>query len=197
MMERSSRKVAHQIKKNYTNYTKKGDAVQFPLVKQDRGKVDSGNLTGVIVNINKKFGMCQVTVKTGVLQPWCVYHKLTVVPKLSNNHVLNGLEEAFKNYRHMDVIVSQTVAINESLVGGQSIFQCKCKGKCTNDHCKCYKHGQTCTSACHCNSRCCENHDENKARANAKDMTKNTMHNKTTADLDKSRAGSTGKGKNY
>ena len=109
--------------------------------------------------------------------------------------MLNGLEDAFENHQQMDVIVPQTVAINESLVGGQGIFQCKCKGKCTNNRCKCYKHGQTCTSACHRNSHCCENHNENKARANAKDTMKNIVHKKTTDDLDDISMGS-GENKN-
>jgi hypothetical protein len=68
-----------------------GDVVQVPLVQQDRSKVDAGNLTRVVVNINNTFGICQVAVKTGVLRPWYVYHKLCVVTGAGNNWVLMDL----------------------------------------------------------------------------------------------------------
>ena len=53
--------------KTRSTVVKIGDVVQVPLVQQDQSKVDTGNLTGVVVNINNTFGICQVAVKTGVL----------------------------------------------------------------------------------------------------------------------------------
>jgi hypothetical protein len=158
-MDRSSKKVIKRLKHKAGN-VHVGDVVHIPLVQQDRCKVDAHNLTGVVVNINESFGVCQVAVKSGVLRPWYVYHKLRVVPGISNNRVLNDLEDAFKNWKNMDFIAPRTASANESLVGGQGIFQCDCKGKCTNNRCSCFKNGRTCNSACHRNSRCCENHDE-------------------------------------
>ncbi len=130
---------------------------------------DAHNITGVSVNINLTFGVCQVAVKSGVLHPWYVYHKLRVVPGISNNRVLNDLENAYKNWKNMDYIAPRTASANESLVGGgQGIFQCDCKGKCNNNRCSCFKNGRACSSACHRNSRCYENHDE-MINAKAKD----------------------------
>ena len=72
---------------------------------------------------------------------------------------LNGLEDAYKHWETMDVIAPRTAANNESLVGGQGIFSCKCKGKCNTNSCKCFQNNRICTSACHRNSKCCDNND--------------------------------------
>jgi hypothetical protein len=112
------------------------------------------------VNINQFYGVCQVAVTTGLLRPWYVYHKLRVVPGLGNDRALNNLEDAFKNWKTMNWIAPRTAATNQSLVGGQGIFQCRCKGKCNTNSCKCYKNKRICTSACHRNNRCCVNHDQ-------------------------------------
>ena len=157
-MDKSARKVVKRLKSK-SEVVSIGDIVQVPLVKQDRAKVDSGNLTGVVVNINDVFGVCQVAVKSGVLRPWYVYHKLRVVPGPGNNRALMNLEDAFKGWKTMKVIAPRTAAINESIVGGQGIFQCKCKGACNTKQCICFKNGRKCTSACHRNSKCCLNHD--------------------------------------
>jgi hypothetical protein len=59
--------------------------MHIPLVQQDMCKVDAHNGTDIIVNINQSSGVCQVAVKSGVLWPWYVYHKLRVIPDISNN----------------------------------------------------------------------------------------------------------------
>ena len=91
-----------------------------------------------------------------------MYHKLRVVTGVGNNRVLMDLETAFQGWRTMKIIAPRTAAINESIVGGQGIFSCKCKGKCISNICLCFKNNRTCTSACHRNSKCCENHDQEK-----------------------------------
>jgi hypothetical protein len=157
-METSAKKVYNRVKSKSGN-VKLGDVVHIPLIQQDRAKIASGNLTGVVVKINDHYGMCQVAVKSGVLRPWYVYHRLRVVPGLGNNQKLNGLEDAYKHWETMDVIAPRTAANNESLVGGQGIFSCKCKGKCNTNSCKCFQNNRICTSACHRNSKCCDNND--------------------------------------
>jgi hypothetical protein len=159
-LEKRASKVFQRVKSKCSGIVKKGDVVQIPLVPQDRGKTDAVNLTGVVVNINNNFGMCQVAVRNGVLRPWYVYHKLRVVQGLGNDRNLNGLEEAYLNWKCMAIISPREAATDQSLVGGHGIFSCKCKGNCTTDKCKCFKNNRICTSACHRNSRCCENHDE-------------------------------------
>jgi hypothetical protein len=158
MMDKSARKVMKRVKSKQA-LVKVGDVVQVPLAQQDRAKVDAGNLTAVVININNHFGVCQVAVKSGILRSWYVFHKLRRLPDLGNNRFLNDLEDAFKNWRKLDFISPRTASINASIVGGQGIFQCSCKGKCTTNVCKCFKNGRSCSSACHRNSKCCENHD--------------------------------------
>ena len=129
-MEKSANKVYNRVKSKSGN-VKVGDVVQIGIVAQDRGKVDPHSLMGVVVNINQFYGVCQVAVTTGLLRPWYVYHKLRVVPGLGNDRALNNLEDAFKNWKTMNWIAPRTAATNQSLVGGQGIFQCGCKGSAT------------------------------------------------------------------
>ena len=103
--------------------------------------------------------------KSGVLRPWYVYHKLRVVPGPGNSRALMNLDDAYKGWKALPVIAPRTAAINESIVGGQGIFQCKCKGTCNTKQCLCFKNNRTCTSACHRNSKCCLNHDWDKLDA--------------------------------
>ena len=138
---------------------KVGDVVHIGIVPQDRGKVDPTNLTGVVVNINDHYGVCQVAVKSGLLRPWYVYHKLRVLVGKGNDRNLHDLEDTFQNWKKMDTVAPRTASTHQSLVGGQGIFQCKCKGKCSNNSCRCFKNNRKCTSACHRNNKCCENHD--------------------------------------
>ena len=158
MMDRSARKVMRRVKSKQA-LIKLGDVVHVPLVQQDRAKVDAPNLTAVVVNINNHFGVCQLAVKMGILRPWYVFHKIRRLPDLGNNRYLNDLEDAYKNWKKMNFVAPRTARLCESFVGGQGIFQCKCKGKCTTNQCKCFKNGRICTSACHRNSKCCENND--------------------------------------
>ena len=133
------------------------------------------------MRVNDTYGMCQVAVKTGVLRPWYVYHKLRAIPGEGNNKVLMGLEEAFINWKSLPVIAPRTASVDASIVGGQGIFQCKCKGKCNTNSCACYKNGRICTSACHRNSKCCENHDQNevmKRKNDGNEVAGMTMRNK-------------------
>ena len=75
---------------------KVGDVVHIGIVPQDRGKVDPTNLTGVVVNINDHYGVCQVAVKSGLLRPWYVYHKLRVLVGKGNDRNLHDLEDTFQ-----------------------------------------------------------------------------------------------------
>jgi hypothetical protein len=78
---------------------------------------------------------------------------------LGNNRYLNDLKDAFKNWKKMNFISPRTAIICASMVGDQGIFQCKCKGKCMTNQCKCFKKGRICTSAYHQNSKCCKKND--------------------------------------
>ncbi len=51
-----------------------GEVVHVPLKDIDKAKVDTGNLTGVIVQVDKVHSQARVAVKGGMLKPWYIYH---------------------------------------------------------------------------------------------------------------------------
>jgi hypothetical protein len=138
-----------------------GVVVHVPLKDMDRTKVDSGNLMGVIVKVDKSRSMARVAVKSGLLKTWYVYHKLTIVKGSGNDVALCGLTEALKGWQTMKVTTKREAARDESLVGGQGKGQmtCSCKGSCNSNHCSCFKAKRICGSSCHRNNFKYENHD--------------------------------------
>ena len=53
-----------------------GEVVHVLLKDMDKAKVDSGNLTGVIILVDKTHSQARVAVKSGTLKGWYVYHRL-------------------------------------------------------------------------------------------------------------------------
>jgi hypothetical protein len=164
-MYKSANKVYNRVKSKSNGNVIVGDVVHIGIAPQDRGKVDPTNLTGVVVNINEFYGVCQVAVKTGLLRPWYVYHKLRVISGKGNNRKLHDLDQTFQHWQQLKVIAPRTASTDQSLVGGQGIFQCNCRGPCSTNICKCFKNNRICTSACHRNNKCCVNHDQHNTEA--------------------------------
>jgi hypothetical protein len=77
---------------------KKGNVVLVPLDDLNRTKVDGGNLSGVVVSINKLNSSCRVAVAQGLLHRAYAYHTLKLLPKASNDIDLNNLQDAYENY---------------------------------------------------------------------------------------------------
>ena len=138
-----------------------GEVVHVPLKDIDKAKVDTGNLTGVIVQVDKSRSQARVAVKSGMLKSWYVYHRLGRISGKGNNVELNGLSDALVNWKSMSVITEREAARNESMVGGQGKgdVTCNCKGACNTNQCSCKKAGRICSSACHRNNFKCVNHD--------------------------------------
>jgi hypothetical protein len=138
-----------------------GEVVHVPLKDMDKAKVDTGNLTGVIVQVDKGRSQARVAVKSGLLKSWYVYHRLGRMTGIGNNVELNGLTDALANWKTMSVISEREAARNESMVGGQGKgdVTCNCKGACNTNQCSCRKAGRICSSACHRNNFKCVNHD--------------------------------------
>ena len=138
-----------------------GEVVHVPLKDMDKAKVDTGNLTGVIVQVDKGRSQARVAVKSGLLKSWYVYHRLGRVTGVGNNVELNGLTDAFANWKTMPEIAEREAARNESMVGGQGKgdVTCNCRGPCSTNQCSCRKAGRICSSACHRNNFNCVNHD--------------------------------------
>jgi hypothetical protein len=142
-----------------------GEIVHVRLKNEDKAKVDSGNLTGVIVQVNKGRSQVRVAVKCGLLKSWYAYHRLGRVSGKSNDVALNGLTDALNGWESMKVISEREAARKSSLVGGQGKgdVTCKCKGSCNTNSCSCFKAGRICCSACHRNNFKCCNNDRKKS----------------------------------
>ena len=71
----------------------KGDIVLVPLDDVDRTKVDSGNLCGIVVSVNKLNSSCKVAMAQGLLHRAYAYHSLKLLPKASNDIDLSNLQD--------------------------------------------------------------------------------------------------------
>ncbi len=92
-----------------------GEVVHVPLKEMDKAKVDAGNLTRVIVKVDKNKSMVWVAVKTGLLKNWYVYHRLGQVRGHGNNVALNGLENVLANWETMKEVTEREAARNKSI----------------------------------------------------------------------------------
>ena len=124
---------------------KKGDVVLVPLDDVDRTKVDGGNLSGVVVSINKLNSSCRVAVAQGLLHHVYVYHALKLLPEASNDINLNNLRDAYENYLSLPRLTEREAARYVSSVGGQGIVHCNCRSDCTKNSCLCKKANQLCS----------------------------------------------------
>jgi hypothetical protein len=142
-----------------------GEVVHVRLKNEDKAKVDSGNLTGVIVKVNKDRSQARVAVNCGLLKSWYAYHMLGRISGKSNDVALNGLTDALNGWESMKVISEREAARKASLVGsqGKGDVTCKCKGSCNTNSCSCFKAGRICCSACHRNNFKCCNNDRNES----------------------------------
>jgi uncharacterized protein Veg len=134
-----------------------GNIVQIGLSDVDSTKVDSKNLTLVVVEITEK-GRYRLAAKNGVLKNVYPRHVISLVKNATKE--LMGLEDAYNGWRGMSKITEREVARANSIVEGQGMVKCSCKGNCNSNSCKCRKAGRICNSRCHKGSRNCTNHDE-------------------------------------
>ena len=160
-MQKSALTMIKTARKSYGNDkpVDVGTVVHIPLKDVDRTKVDSGNLIGIIVKVDKSRSQARVAVQGGLLKSWYVYHKLVIVPGAGNNPSLFGL--SLEGWEDLKEITEREAARQVSLVGGQGkgLVTCTCKGKCNSNHCSCFKNKRICGSACHRNNFNCVNHD--------------------------------------
>ena len=151
-MQKSALTMIKTARKSYGNDKPfdVGTVVHVPLKDVDRTKVDSGNLIGIIVKVDKSRSQARVAVQGGLLKSWYVYHKLVIVPGAGNNPSLFGL--SLEGWEDLKEITEREAARQVSLVGGQGkgLFTCMCKGKCNSNHCSCFKNkGPQCRSHPH------------------------------------------------
>lgn len=125
-----------------------GDNVTIPIPLVDRGRGDSRNIMGVIVDRDNN-DLYVISVRAGILKG-----------KYSRNQFDLCTQ---KLLTHSDVSQDQEVGLRsavqyESRCGGQGFVRCNCSGasRCTTNRCKCFKLKVKCNSRCH-SSLSCEN----------------------------------------
>jgi hypothetical protein len=134
-----------------------GNIVHVGLSDVDSTKVDGKNLTLVVVEITGK-GMYRLAAKNGVLKNVYPRHVISLVKNATKE--LMGLDDAYNGWRGMSKITEREVARATSIVEGQGMVKCSCKGNCSSNSCKCRKAGRICNSKCHKGSSKCMNNDE-------------------------------------
>ncbi|XP_063415454.1 uncharacterized protein LOC134697237 [Mytilus trossulus] len=110
----------------------------------DRGKGDSRNLLGRVIEVNDK-GNAVVATRFGQLLGTFGTNEMGICKQ---NLIL---EEDINCETTLSV---REAATDQSLSGGQGFFKCSCKTKCLSNRCKCKKNGRQCNSRCHSSTTC-------------------------------------------
>lgn len=136
-----------------------GDVVLIPVSDYDKGKLDSGNIVGVVVEKTKTDNH-RVACIQGQLQNLYPYHRLNRLTGASNDRNLHGLEDVYSSWRGLSKVSEGTVIRLMSVVKGSKPIKCGCKKSCSTRSCACKAAGQFCSSRCHRGSSCCLNYDQ-------------------------------------
>ena len=118
-----------------------GDNVTVPVPLVDRGRGDSRNLLGIILDRDEN-DLYRIAVRAGILKGKYARNQFD----LCMQRLL--LENDVKN----DVEVSLRCAVQaESNCGGQGYMKCNCAGsnRCQSNRCKCFKNKMKRNSRCH------------------------------------------------
>ncbi|XP_071127764.1 uncharacterized protein [Mytilus edulis] len=121
-----------------------GQTVAVPIPMFDRGKGDSRNLLGRVIEVNDK-GNAVVATRFGQLLGTFG----TIEMGICKQNLI--LEEEINCKTTLSV---REAATHQSLSGGQEFFKCSCKTICLSNRCKCKKNGRKCNSRCHSSTTC-------------------------------------------
>jgi len=129
---------------------KVGDNVTVPVPLVDRGRGDSRNIMGVIVDRDEN-DLYRIAVKGGVLDGKYSRNQFDLCSQilLLPSDVCQNVEISLRN------AVQQ-----ESRCGGQGFLKCNCSGaiRCQTNRCKCFKAKVQCNSRCHSSMTCQNKH---------------------------------------
>jgi hypothetical protein len=135
-----------------------GDVVLIAVSDHDKGKLDSGNIVGAVVE-KTATDYYRIVCKEGQLPRLYSYHQLTRLTGPSNDRNLHGLEEVYSSWRGLSKVSEGTVIRLVLVVQGSKVIKCGCKKSCSTKSCACKVAGQFCSSCCHRGSKCCTNFD--------------------------------------
>jgi hypothetical protein len=131
-----------------------GTVVRVKVDPVDRGKLDHKSVPGVICEVTEHNNY-RIVCKGGVLRDCLMRQRFQVEEIKKAEHY--GLETALQNWQTRDKISIREALRAISMLGGQGVFFCNCKGKCIKFNCKCRKNGRQCNSKCHPNNKDCVN----------------------------------------
>ena len=135
-----------------------GNVVQINVEDMDRARTDDPTLTCVIGEVITKGGgkIYRVGTKAGVLKD--TYHASYLTPLPNMTPTAMGLAGVVEGWAGLPQgITLRGLLRSQSLVGGQGMVSCSCKGKCDTKACSCKKAKRECTSRCHKGSDTCTN----------------------------------------
>jgi hypothetical protein len=131
-----------------------GTVVSIRLEKVDRGRTDFGRLPGVVIGITEH-QQYRIGVKGGRLK--VAYRRSDLIVEESKTALCyDGLSEVLSvDWKSLKELSLRQANEKVSLVGGQGMLHCGCKGNCLTERCACRKVGHFCNSRCHAsNSKC-------------------------------------------
>ena len=135
-----------------------GDIIRIGINRVDLAKTDCKNLTLMVVKektFKKKPSMYRLANKLFQMSTLYGAGSITVIKDL--NPKLVDLDGVVLNYQGLPKMNEQAAAKQMSLVRGQSVKCCNCKGRCNTRICSGYKLGIKCVSECHEGNSKCEN----------------------------------------
>ena len=142
-----------------------GSIVHVVQKNVDRTKVDSANITGVVVEGIKSRGEAppEYRLVCENRQQKNLYAKRYIQPVPNATPALMGLQEVYTSWQGLSKILEREAARSTSIVDGQGMIKCdcitKCTTKCTTKRYKCKKANRYCIYRCHKGDQKCCNYD--------------------------------------
>ena len=124
---------------------KVGNTVKVRVPEVDRGRCDSRNILGVIMEADLTKGLFRIGTKDVILNLWYARNQFSTCTEGTAN--MAGVPSVNMSLRKC--------ASKASLFGGEGYRRCNCKISCRSNICSCRKSNKLCNSKYH-NSLLCE-----------------------------------------
>ena len=118
---------------------KVGDTVKVRVPDVDRGRCDSRNILGVIMEADLTKDLYRIGNKDGILNSWYAKKQFSTCTEGTVN--IAGVPSVN--------IFLRECAGKASLFGGQRYRRCYCKTSCRSNLCSCKKSNKLCNCKCH------------------------------------------------
>ena len=116
-----------------------GDTVKVRVSDVDRGRCDSRNIFGVIVEVDLTKDLYKIGTKDGILNSLYTRNQFTLCTEGTNN---------ISDVSSIDILL-KVCAGKASPFDGQGYKRCNSKTSCRKNFCSCRKSNKLCNSKCH------------------------------------------------